>query len=261
MDGSPARSAKKTTGATNAAAARPALNAALGARRGRWLSGSPVTGRHCAAGWLLSTQVDRAESDDGWVLDYWVARLRGIGPLDPGLLGAWTPDPVEPDFPYIMSYVFDRWWVWTIGMGPPLWRAAHGYRVVGHGRLAVGRFGIDGVRRYRLDGPDVLVLGRYRFLRTTDPEDRPWFRVGEEPPAVTRPENGALGGAVPNAVQRMLRAPAALGSSGPLQTPSGERGQTAVACGSTAASTMTRAATAEATTASAADARHRWATQ
>ena len=116
------------------------------------------------------------------MLAYAVARLRRIERLDPGLIGAWTPDPAEPDFPYILSYVFDGEWMWAIGMGPPLWRAAHECRVVGPGRIAIGRFGIDGVRRYRLDGPDVLVLGSYRFLRTTDPEDRPWFRVGEEQP-------------------------------------------------------------------------------
>ena len=56
------------------------------------------------------------------------ARLRRIGPLDPGLLGAWTPDPVEPDFPYIMSYIFGRGWMWTIGMGPPA--AARTLRIV-----------------------------------------------------------------------------------------------------------------------------------
>ena len=113
------------------------------------------------------------------MLDYWLARLRRIDPIDPALIGAWTPDPAEPDFPHILSYVFDREWMWAIGMGPPLWRVPRAYRVVGPGRIAIGPFGGDGVRQYRLDGPDVLVLGRYRFLHTADPDDRPWLTGAE----------------------------------------------------------------------------------
>ena len=113
------------------------------------------------------------------MLDYWLARLRRVDPIDPVLIGGWTPDPVEPDFPHILSYVFDREWMWAIGMGPQVWRVPKPYRVVGPGRIAIGRFGGDGVRQYRLDGPDVLEMGRYRFLRTTDPEDRPWLIEAE----------------------------------------------------------------------------------
>jgi len=110
---------------------------------------------------------------------HWSARLRGVEPEDAALIGAWTPDPAEPDFPVIMSYVFDHGWMWSLWMASnTLRRSPQEYRVVGPGRLALGRFGNGGLWSYRFEGPDVLHHGRYRFLPTSDPEDRVWPNDG-----------------------------------------------------------------------------------
>ena len=110
-------------------------------------------------------------------------RARG----DERLWGVWVPDPERPDAAYRASLEFTQRGVlrFTV-LEPGGIRELHQrYRVDAEGWLAIKERGRAWEREaYRIGEDDALHFGTGRYIRASDPRDRPWppELTGEPPP-------------------------------------------------------------------------------
>jgi hypothetical protein len=109
-----------------------------------------------------------------WFRDM-VAWRRSEGRDDTRLHGSWVPEPTEPGYPYLVSYVFQP------GVRWPIARDEHGlhqgpadYRVPSPGSILVRS--VTGWSRIavRFESDDVLVIRDRRYRRASHPDDRAW---------------------------------------------------------------------------------------
>jgi hypothetical protein len=101
---------------------------------------------------------------------------RSQGGDDERLYGAWVPDPDQDDYPYIPSRRFANGACWYIArlptylqLTPGAYRVTPGHRLVF--RFADGRLSSTS---FRFDPDGTLVLGRFRYLSSIDPDARDW---------------------------------------------------------------------------------------